>query len=103
MRLKELRLRTNYNQTQLAQILNIPRINYNKYELGQNRPDLETLIKIADFYNVSLDYLCERQYNNQIGYVPDEKRETVNELLSLDNKEFEKAQVYIKALKDMNN
>ena len=65
MKLKELRERLGYNQTKLANVLNIPRTNYNKYELGTARPDIEVLIQIANFYNVSLDYLCDRQWNSK--------------------------------------
>ena len=103
MKMKFLRQQLNKSQLDVANDLKIPRTMYARYETNESNPKVETLIKIADYFGVSLDYLCERQYNNQIGYIPDEKRETVNELLELGNKEFEKAQVYIKALKDMNN
>ncbi|MBR1954601.1 MAG: helix-turn-helix transcriptional regulator [Clostridia bacterium] len=40
--------------------LNIGRVNYTRYETDKVRPDYETLIKIADFYNISLDELFGR-------------------------------------------
>jgi len=83
MKLKELRLLKQKNQTELASEIGIPRINYNKYELGQVEPDIETLIKIADYHNVSLDFLIGRQWNNQIGYIPDDKKEVVKIILQL--------------------
>ena len=101
-RLKELRLRTKYNQTQLANILGIPRNSYNKYELGNVEPDIATLKIIANFYNVSLDYLCDYQSGNQIGYILDERRETVKKLASLNDIQFEKVSSYIDAIIDMN-
>ena len=76
--LRELRLKTKYNQTEFAKLVDIPRINYNKYELGQVKPDISILIKIANFYNVSLDFLCGRQYNNNVGYIPDDRKDAVN-------------------------
>lgn len=97
-RLKELRIKNNLNQTEFCKKAGIDYQNYNKYENGVNEPSIQTLIKIADFYGVSLDYLCEHQYNNQIGYVPDEKRDIVHKLLKLEDSKLEKVDGYISAL-----
>jgi len=99
-RLKELRLKSGINQKELCKLIGLEYQNYNKYELNKNEPNIETLIKIADFYGVSLDYLCEHQYNNQIGYVPDERRDILHKVLSLDDKQLEKVDGYISALLD---
>ncbi len=56
-RLKQLRLENDLTQESLAQRLPINRGTYAHYELGKRQPDLETLIRIAVFYNVSTDYL----------------------------------------------
>lgn len=40
--------------------LGISRVNYTRYETDKVRPDYETLIKLADFYNVSLDEIFDR-------------------------------------------
>ena len=58
--LKKLRKSYNFTQEQLAEKLNISRVNYTRYENGKVRPDYETLIAIADFYDISLDELFER-------------------------------------------
>ena len=47
-------------QTELADYLNIKQTTYSKYELGKINIPIEMLIKLADFYNVSLDYLTGR-------------------------------------------
>ena len=60
-KLKELRKLNNLTQEQLALIIKVPRVNYTRYETGKVRPDYETLIKIADFYDVSLDELFDRK------------------------------------------
>ena len=60
-KLKELRKSYNLTQTDLAIKLCISRVNYTRYENGKVRPDYETLIKIADFYDVSLDELFDRK------------------------------------------
>ena len=59
-KLKELRKIENLTQQQLADRLNISRVNYTRYETDAVRPDYETLVAIADFYNISLDELFER-------------------------------------------
>ncbi len=47
-------------QTELADYLNIKQTTYSKYELGKINIPIEMLIKLADFYDVSLDYLTGR-------------------------------------------
>ncbi len=59
-KLKELRKAEKLTQEQLAQKLNISRVNYTRYENDSVRPDYETVILIADFYNISLDELFGR-------------------------------------------
>ena len=58
-KLKELRTAENLTQTALAEKLNISRVNYTRYETNASRPDFETLIAIADFYDISLDELFD--------------------------------------------
>ncbi len=59
-KLKELRKGENLTQQQLADALNISRVNYTRYETDASRPDYETLTAIADFYDISLDELFGR-------------------------------------------
>ncbi len=60
-KLKELRVQQNLTQETLSNLLGISRVNYTRYENDKVRPDYETLIKIADFYDVSLDDLFDRK------------------------------------------
>lgn len=59
-KLKELRLQAGLTQQQLADNLGIARVNYTRYETNAVRPDFEILIKLADFYDVSLDEIFDR-------------------------------------------
>ncbi|MBM7854195.1 transcriptional regulator with XRE-family HTH domain [Desulfohalotomaculum tongense] len=59
-RLVSLRKKAKFTQKELAAKLNIGRGALSLYEIGQREPDLETLNKIADFFNVSTDYLLGR-------------------------------------------
>ncbi len=59
--LKELRKGENLTQQQFADALNISRVNYTRYETDVSRPDYETLVAIADFYDITLDELFGRK------------------------------------------
>jgi transcriptional regulator with XRE-family HTH domain len=56
-RIKELRLSEKLTQQQVADILNIDRSNYSKYELGKLELNNEMLIKTAKYFKVTTDYL----------------------------------------------
>lgn len=47
-------------QVELAEYLNIKQTTYSKYELGKINVPVEVLIKLADYYDVSIDYLVGR-------------------------------------------
>ena len=59
-KLKELRTASGLTQEELSRIIGISRVNYTRYETGKVRPDYETLIKIADYFDVSLDEIFDR-------------------------------------------
>ena len=59
-KLKQLRNSEGLTQQQLAEKLQLSRVNYTRYETDAVRPDYETLIKLADFYDISLDELFDR-------------------------------------------
>lgn len=61
-KLKQLRLMLNCTQTQMAELLGITVRGYRNYELGAREPELSVLIKLADYFNVSLDELVGRQF-----------------------------------------
>lgn len=62
-RLRELRELRKITQSDVANQLHISRQSYNFYENGQREPNLEMLIKLSDFYQVSIDYLLGRTDN----------------------------------------
>lgn len=59
-RLKELRIKEEFPQEVIACMIGVARSTYACYESGKNEPDIATLIKIANIYGVSLDYLVGR-------------------------------------------
>ena len=61
-RLKELRKSKKMTQKQMAEALQITLRQYQRYESGNQTTTLENLIKMADFFGVSLDYLVGRDH-----------------------------------------
>ena len=59
-RLKELREERRIYQRELANVLGMSFRGYQNYETGQSEPKLATLAAIADYYQVSIDYLVGR-------------------------------------------
>lgn len=51
------------SQTEIANLLNINQRTYSRYERGETPITVETLCKLADFYETSLDYLADRTKN----------------------------------------
>lgn len=56
-RIRALREDNDYTQTQIANILNISQRTYADYELGKTRIPVDSLIKLARYYNVDMNYI----------------------------------------------
>ena len=63
VRLKELRKKKGISQLRLATDLNTTQNTISRYETGEREPGIDELIKIADYFNVSVDYLIGRTDN----------------------------------------
>ncbi|MDE5984974.1 MAG: helix-turn-helix domain-containing protein [Eubacterium sp.] len=57
LRLKDIREDSDITQKQVAEYLNIQQNTYSQYENGKRDISVELLSKLADYYNVSVDYL----------------------------------------------
>ena len=70
-RIKDLREDKDLTQTDISKMLNISQVAYSYYELNKRNVPLEILCKLADFYNVSVDYLLyrtnDRTFKEKIG------------------------------------
>jgi len=58
--IRNLRIDSGYTQKQIAALLGISQNTYSQYEIGVLNYPVDALIKLADFYNVSIDYLLGR-------------------------------------------
>ena len=64
-RLRRLRESVKLSQVKMAELLGVKQSSINRYEQGQSAPSLETLVRYADYFDVSLDYLLARTDNPQ--------------------------------------
>lgn len=59
-RIRDLREDRDLTQTEVARMLGMSQTGYSKYETGENDIPTQILIRLADFYNTSVDYLLGR-------------------------------------------
>lgn len=59
-RLKAIRISRNLTQKQVYESVGMSALGYQRYEYGDREPAFKNLLALADFFNVSLDYLCGR-------------------------------------------
>jgi transcriptional regulator with XRE-family HTH domain len=82
-RLVDLRATLGLSQRECAARLGMETSKYNKWENDKNRPDYETLVIIANFFDVTIDYLLGRSENKKTEY------DAVSNRLGLDNDAIE--------------
>lgn len=101
MRLKQLRVERQLSQEGLALRLNISQSTISAYEIGDRTPDLKTLIVIARFFGVSLDYLVglsdSKQQIKHSDLTPNESAH-LNAYRQLSDVDKEKVAAYIDGL-----
>ena len=103
MNLKELRIKHNLKQQDIADNLQITRMKYNHYELGNAEPNIKMLIKLADFYKVTLDELIghEVPYLIKKSNYTDVQLEIIKELENLNNEQSYMLLAYFVGLKSI--
>lgn len=80
--LRECRLNEEKKQRDIAEYLNITQSTYSKWEQGISEPSSQQLVKLADFYNVTTDFLLGRQnYGTDLIEVKNELAPAESELM----------------------
>lgn len=102
-RLKQLRKEKGLSSKSVAQALGIPPTTYSSYETGTREPYSDTLIKLADFHNCSIDYLLgitnERETAKEKSPPDNQIREALyQKLLLLDDETIQQVIDYVKYL-----
>lgn len=101
MRLRELRIEKSLFQKDVAAYLGIDRTTYVKYESGASEPPIETLIRLCNYYGVSLDYLVGRSNEKEVP--ADEadraRKEVLEILMGLSQEEVQRVGDFVAGLK----
>lgn len=79
--LKEIREKKNITQTKLSVELEVSQELISHYETGKSKPNIETLIKLADYFNCSTDYLIGRTNNSTTIKDLDKKDIEINNII----------------------
>ena len=83
MKIKYLREEKNSTQEEIANLIGVKRYTYAKWEQGRAEPSIEDLIKLADVFNCSIDYMLERENDFGIIEQKNDLTNTENELIKL--------------------
>ena len=102
MKLKTLREKINKTQKEVADELCIQRTKYARYENEESDPSIDMLLKLADYYKVTLDELVghEVPYLIDKSLLSDEEISIINEIKELDTIQRIKVLAYIDGLKE---
>lgn len=61
MNIKDIRMRRNLSQAQVAKALGVSSVVYSRYESGTRQPSIDIILQLADILGVTVDYLLGRQ------------------------------------------
>lgn len=68
MKLKELRKQKGVTQEDVSNAINVKRFTYSNYETGKTEPTIDVLIKLANYFEVSVDKLLGRENNQMFNF-----------------------------------
>jgi transcriptional regulator with XRE-family HTH domain len=68
LRLKALRIEHKLTQEELGTKINVSKVSVSGYESGNRSPDMDTMLRIADVFDVSIDYLMDRSVQRKQPY-----------------------------------
>ena len=90
------------SQEEFAKSFGISKSTYSNYECGANEPSIETLIKLADFFGCSVDYLLGHETKNilHLDSLTEQQRRVFDLMLKLD---YDQTNVLIGRLSEMLN
>ena len=99
MNIKKFRQKLNLSQVEMANKLDIPQQTYGKYEVGRSEPNIQTLIKLADFFNCTLDELVGREADTiNLKYLNENEAYLIRKILKMNELELAKTRAYVTGL-----
>lgn len=96
-RFKELRKTNHLTQIEFAEKLNVDQSTISKWEKDKAIPDILTLLRLSDIFNVSIDYLFGK--DNPIKTLSDEQKKLFNEIQSLSDANCKRVLDFITGIK----
>lgn len=105
MKLYELRKSKKLTQEEIAKTINSATNTYANYEKGNTEPNIETLIKLADYFHVSVDELIEHDYKNTIdkGLLNETELNVIDIMKELNKENQGRVEAYAMALYQTQN
>lgn len=101
MKLKELRKQRKLTQEDIAKFLQLAQRTYSGYELGTSEPTIDTLCRLADFYGVSLDYICNHKSNSfELANLNEEDKKAILTFLTFNEMQKQYIRAQIKTIND---
>ena len=86
MKIRELRQKMNLSQNEMAKKLGIPHTTLFNYEASKSEPNIETLIKLADFFNITIDELVGRPIDIvNLNFLDDTRKNLIKEIVNANN------------------
>lgn len=100
MKLKELRKQHNLTQTDVSKIANKNQKTIANYESGETQPDFATLIKLANYFNVTIDYLLDHKSSKvfDTSGCTQAQIEVMQQIQGLDDFQVERVKAFIKGM-----
>ncbi|MGN1212556.1 MAG: helix-turn-helix domain-containing protein [Christensenellales bacterium] len=102
MKLKDLRKDFKLTQQQLADYLGVAESTYRGYENGTSEPSIETLKKLATYYGVTLDYLCEFKTVEIPSISAEKDKKVINMFLKMTETKKQSIRAVIEAIEKSN-
>ncbi len=100
MNIKFYREKMHLSQRELADKIETTQATLQRYEAGINQPNIETMIKLADFFQISLDDLVGRKSNSiNLNFYSKNKKAIIEYLIQEDEKTIERIYDFYKGLK----
>lgn len=99
MNIKDLRVKMGISQLELAKKLGLPPSTLFNYETGRAEPSISTLIKLADFYNVTIDELVGRESDTiNLKFIGESESYLIKKILKMNELELAKTRAYVTGL-----
>lgn len=99
MKLKELRTKVGISQAELSKKIGIPTTTLFNYELNKCEPSVDTLIKLADFYNITIDELVGRDADTiNLKFLDETESYLIKKILKMNQLELAKTKAYVMGL-----